>query len=564
MDNSGWNMYVFRDGREYLTGEQARVRLLEGLARAIAAPGEDSCLAALIAAGEIECALSDYGSPSAGEAAHLTSVIADCFVANTALNSELVEYARRLPVPDELQLGVAEGFAYYALHPEKLLRLISEVEGVVAARVIGMRSIGTTLSAVVAAALRAKGATAERITVRPHGHPYERQLAFGETERAWLHEAGLESLVVIVDEGPGISGSSFLAVAEAVEQCGIAKERILMIGSRDPDPQQLRAPQAAARWKRFRFRAVNGGPVLPEGAKDDLGGGCWRRVMLKHFENQPASWTQHESAKYLSDDRKSVFKFVGYGHYGECLADRARKLDKSGYAPALMSLEKGFARFQFVPGRVLSAADINSAIVYKLAEYCAFRIREFKTDSRQGDLLEMVSWNWQCEFGSRLEPPVRLNLVHPVIADGRMQPHEWERADDGRLLKHDGLSHGDDHFFPGPCDIAWDLAGAIVEWDMNEQQRAEFLRRYRDLTDDCTEARLPDYLLTYAVFRMAWSKMAAEASWGSFDETLLRRDYERYRARAAELNAKRQLRAPAETTKALAVSLLSGKLLGAQ
>jgi hypothetical protein len=145
-----------------------------------------------------------------------------------------------------------------------------------------------------------------------------------------------------------------------------------------------------------------------------------------------------------------------------------------------------------------------------------------------------------------------------------MQPYEWELAEDGRLLKHDGLSHGDDHFFPGPCDIAWDLAGAIVEWDMDKHQRAEFLSRYRDLTDDCPEARLPDYLLTYAVFRMAWSKMAAEASWGSFDETLLRRDYQRYRTKAVELNAKRQLCAPTVRTKALALSRTSEKSLGAQ
>ncbi|HEX6880383.1 MAG TPA: hypothetical protein VF135_08475, partial [Terriglobales bacterium] len=326
MDNSGWNMYVFRDGREHLTGEEARVRLVEAIARAIATPGEDSCLAALIAAGEVECALSDLRSPSEDEAADLTSAIADCFVTNNALSPDLLECARRLTLPDELQLSVAEGFAYYALHPQKLLCVPSDVEGIATARVIGMRSIGTTLSAVVAAALRAMGATVDRITVRPNGHPYERQLTFSEAEKTWLHEAGPNSMVVIVDEGPGISGSSFLAVAEAVEQCGIASQRILMVGSRDPDPQQLRAPQAAVRWTRFRFRAVTDAPILPKGAKDDLGGGCWRRVLLRNFENQPASWTQHESAKYLSDDRKSIFKFLGYGHYGECLARRAEKL----------------------------------------------------------------------------------------------------------------------------------------------------------------------------------------------------------------------------------------------
>jgi hypothetical protein len=59
------------------------------------------------------------------------------------------------------------------------------------------------------------------------------------------------------------------------------------------------------------------------------------------------------------------------------------------------------------------------------------------------------------------------------------------------------------------------------------------------LSGDDSWERLPDYLLGYAVFRMAWSKMAAQASAGEFDETLLRRDYERYRSKAIELAERR-------------------------
>ena len=48
-----------------------------------------------------------------------------------------------------------------------------------------------------------------------------------------------------------------------------------------------------------------------------------------------------------------------------------------------------------------------------------------------------------------------------------MGPHAWLRDENGRLIKTNGSVHGDDHFFPGPCDIAWDLAGAFVSiWGM--------------------------------------------------------------------------------------------------
>jgi len=39
----------------------------------------------------------------------------------------------------------------------------------------GIRSIGTTLSAMAAAAARARGISVERITVRPQGHPLQSQ-----------------------------------------------------------------------------------------------------------------------------------------------------------------------------------------------------------------------------------------------------------------------------------------------------------------------------------------------------------------------------------------------------
>src|SRR5207302_4552914 len=65
--------------------------------------------------------------------------------------------------------------------------------------------------------------------------------------------------------------------------------------------------------------------------------------------------------------------------------------------------------------------------------------------------------------------PALLATKNPVLVDGRMQPHEWIRSKDGTIIKVDGCTHGDDHFFPGPTDIAWDLAGAIVEWSLDRK-----------------------------------------------------------------------------------------------
>jgi len=110
-----------------------------------------------------------------------------------------------------------------------------------------------------------------------------------------------------------------------------------------------------------------------------------------------------------------------------------------------------------------------------------------------------------------LSLPVALKLERAVIADGRMQPHEWIFTDAGEILKTDSGSHGDDHFYPGPTDIAWDLAGAIVEWRMTPGLATEFLNLYRRISGDDANARIEDFIHAYTVFRWAYCKMAANA-----------------------------------------------------
>jgi len=162
-------------------------------------------------------------------------------------------------------------------------------------------------------------------------------------------------------------------------------------------------------------------------------------------------------------------------------------------------------------------------------------VREFPADDSQPSALdEMASWNWSLEFGSA-PGPRPLEVERRVFCDARMMPHEWLARPDGRLLKLDGVAHGDDHFFPGPCDIAWDLAGTIIEWKLPPAAQEFFLEEYRRLSQDDARRRLPSYLQAYAAFRFGWSKMAALASAGTPDEALLWQDFQRYRAIAASL-----------------------------
>jgi thiamine kinase-like enzyme len=98
------------------------------------------------------------------------------------------------------------------------------------------------------------------------------------------------------------------------------------------------------------------------------------------------------------------------------------------------------------------------------------------------------------------------------------------------MIKTDSGSHGNDHFFPGPTDIAWDLAGAIIEWRMDAAQTAEFLELYHRGSGDDPGGRIEHFIRAYAVFRWAFCRMAAGAMAGTAEQLRLDAAAESYAA----------------------------------
>lgn len=146
-------------------------------------------------------------------------------------------------LPPKIALRVPEGYAYYGLYPEtyleSALRLVREV-GPQPAVCIGIRSIGTSLSAVVAAPLEAHGFSICSYTVRPRGHPFDRFLRLSSSfEKELVQKKG--SYFLIIDEGPGLSGSSMTSVAGKLSELGVADDRILFFPSWEPDGSRFRS-----------------------------------------------------------------------------------------------------------------------------------------------------------------------------------------------------------------------------------------------------------------------------------------------------------------------------------
>jgi hypothetical protein len=532
-------MWVFREGRTTVAGKIVLDGLASSLKRAISfsSRSRDALVDALLRAGEIECALADQASPDVPCAAVLTNVAAAALLELPGSDVALQEAPALLDtiaVPASLSTSPPEGFAYYALHPLDFADLAASAPLKSSqAAVVGIRSIGTTLSAVVMAALKRRGVRAERVTVRPTGHPYDRRTTFLPEQLRWIarRRAALSDFLV-VDEGPGISGSSFLSVGDALLEAGVERERITFLGSRCPDADALAARDGAARWRSFRSIISGATTHTPADRGLYVGGGEWRRQFYADESLWPASWVQMERLKFISRDERRLYKFQGHGRFGAIVAARAHLLGEAGFGPRLLAHNSGFSEFPLLDGSPMDASQTSTAVLERLGDYCAFRALEFgAAGGHESQLEAMVRFNVAEEFGCELGGWLSaLNSERAVITDGRMLPHEWLLTPGGALVKTDGCTHGDDHFFPGPADIAWDLAGAIVEWGMTSDAVQYMLERYRRRSGDDPRARLEALLLAYPVFRMAYCRMAAFAlGGGSAEAQRLRRATTHYR-----------------------------------
>ena len=200
-----------------------------------------------------------------------------------------------LPLPDAITTKTAEGFSIYRLYPETYLEAAGAMNaGRRPTWVIGLRSVGAPLAAVVAAGLGVRSA----VILRPTGHPFCREVRLaGELAGEIL--ADRNARFAIVDEGPGMSGSSFGAVADFLENGGVPPDRIHFFPSHRGMPGGCSSDHHRQRWRHASRHVVETGDILihkprrpehrletwatelvgpPAGGLKEISGGRWRAI----------------------------------------------------------------------------------------------------------------------------------------------------------------------------------------------------------------------------------------------------------------------------------------------
>ncbi|MFW6245044.1 MAG: hypothetical protein ACOC36_04070, partial [Fibrobacterota bacterium] len=450
-------------------------------------------------------------------------------------------------LPREIEYSVPEGYAFYALYPECYIVSAEKFYNQLhpsRAVCIGLRSIGSSLSAVVASRLQQLGVEAVSFTVRPRGHPFNRYVKFG-AELAELIRSDLSGPYLIVDEGPGLSGSSLCGAARSLEELGVASHNVVLFPSWVPSGRELLSEEAKNRWPDYRkvcttFEEVKSSMsrFSSPGECLDVSAGRWREVLLGPHSEYPAVNPYHERRKFLvrgedGNSFGSMLKFAGLGKQARESEMLSKLLELSGFAPRVISCSGGFIQYEFINGNRLET-DRDKGFPGRVADYLACRRELLPVNSEPMSLEQMESMirvNTEESIGSTFAKGISSKsliteeLYYKDIAavDGRMFPHKWVNSS-GTWFKLDGTDHHRDQFLPGVQNSAWDVAGFFIEFGMSQAQKTLFLEMYaKKMADPFIKERLPFYLVAYSAFRTGYATMAAESLGESPDGVRFRR-----------------------------------------
>ena len=446
-----------------------------------------------------------------------------------------------VPLPDDVEVHLPEGYAFYALYPESYIEAARCLPVTGPVHVIGIRSIGTGLAAIVAATL----GTSRLVTLRPVGHPFERTVSIAPALADELSgDAG--ATYVVVDEGPGLSGSSFGAVADFLEARGVRRDRIAVLPGHCGDLGPHACDRHRRRWNEVTRRVVDTDRLLLTGRLaswaaellgpletplQDISGGSWRARIWPDDADWPAVDANQERRKFLvrAGGADWLLKFAGLGAEGERKLARARALHTAGLVPEPRGLLHGFLVERWVDAVPVDLQIVDrGALVAHVGRYLAARAQLFPADAASGgsldDLFEMLRFNSASALGEKraaatdrwrplLEPLAR--QVRRVEIDGRCDAHEWLRLADGRFLKTDALDHHAGHDCIGCQDIGWDVAGASVELGLSAKEQASLCSTVGRGTRRPVDMTLLSFLTPcYLAFRLGIHRLAAQALGG--------------------------------------------------
>lgn len=406
------------------------------------------------------------------------------------------------PADTALPVGEPEGLRFYALWPPGWTQAVAHwhARSPEPVWVLGLRTMGSLLAPMAALGLTPSRDLPHRLaTLRPRGHASDRCIL--ATPRLQAQVRAWPGLFLIVDEGPGLSGSSFGGTMRWLQELGVSTQRVILFASWRPPAGQLTSPYAQDHWDHWQVLVAE---PLPSPAGRDLSGGAWRAA----FGRWGPVWPEHERRKILLHGGTAVAKFAGLGPWGQTVRDRACALARAHWTPDVVTdLAPGWIGYRCLPAR---RARLDRAWAETAGRYLAWRAASFPLGygPPSPELRAMVAANLSPR-AARSAPDGPWSYL-----DAHILAIEWVQTADG-WRKLDATDHGDDPFFPGPADVAWDLAALTVEFP--PALAAAALLAYTRVSGDGGRGlalRVHWHVRAYLAFRQAYCQLAAERTCG--------------------------------------------------
>ena len=464
-------------------------------------------------------------------------------------------------LPSALRATIPEGYAFYSLYPEMYFASLDRAWRSKPNRpvyvVVGIRSIGASLAAMVAGALREMGTQATMEALRPRGHPFDRYVGMSPALSQRIAAAVKQGAgFLVVDEGPGLTCSSFLSVVSALGSLGLEADRLAILSAWQGMPSIYASEEARLRWRSLPVFSTEAAtlfdgwrsflPFLRQSLESDgkghmkaaspeildLSYGRWREhflardrwpaihrptertKVLYRFPNREEQGGSHDSGR----ERPPILaKFAGLGDYGKEKYARAKTLAAAGFSPPMAGQAYGFLLYHFLEGRPLARADLSPELLSRMVDYHAFVAERFPAPAAPSfellaevilinarDALQLDATSYLSRWRLKQE---EIDTLPRAKLDGKPQPYEWLEVSgsEGRgFVKTDSADHFQDHTLVGEQSILWDLAGTCEEWEMGEGERATFLRLWASRTGDWrATALLEFYRAAYLGVRVA-------------------------------------------------------------
>lgn len=287
---------------------------------------------------------------------------------------------------------------------------------------------------------------------------------------------------------------------------------------------------------------------------NDCSSGLWRQLAYRSETEWPTVATQFESTKFRFTDRYGnivLWKFIGLGSLTSNSKDAAaRKLSglaAKGFTVQPIGTFRGFLATPWIEGLRLTQADAVDPTIQKRLGECILATAEpaLSAEAKRASisrLAEMLFWNTKETLGESAAEQTR-DWIEPAntcevplaAGDGHLAPHEWIITASGKILKTDCQGFACDHTTIGPQPFWWDVAGALIEWGLEESEAKYLFSPLQHSGISIDHAALSFYELAYAAFRMGLMSLALTQTSDAAEHRRLQASFYFYQNRLAKL-----------------------------